>query len=343
MATKYQNPDFISSKDRFGEIDSPNPTLAAKEFLDSAKSRIAVNRAALRASEYWNSNPANPMAIYDELSNAKFVEDAGIKNSIPNLLSIVGNRPPEYFREAIKATEEGVSQAEAFLKSGFFAPARLRDTAEQALQRRAAGYQPASINTALNKVAERVPGGPSAAIANYLARHRSQREIAESIHPVNVPVDNARAYGPGTYFAQTPEVSESLFKGFGPNVYKMDSNLKNILRTLTSKGYLDINDPRATPVMTSQWNDAAVQDLLRKGYIGLRHGDALTNWLVGTPDGPGLKRITDSLKIADQKSLEEILLNLIKLRTVPARPVPNLNRIQRQPTPDGLENDFGAL
>jgi hypothetical protein len=351
MRDKYQNPNFTSSTDRFGQIDSPNPTLAAKDFLDSAKNKIAVNKAALRASEYWGSNPANPMAIYDELSNAKFVKDAGIENSIPNLMSIVGNRPPEYFREAIKATEEGVSQAQAFLKSGVFAPARLRDTAEQALQRGALGYLPASINTALNKAGEFIPGGPSAALSNFLARHRSENLIEETLHPLDVPVDNARAYGPGTYFAQTPEASSKVFEMFGPNVYKMGSNLKNTLRTLTSKGYLDINDPRAVSVKNAEWSDPVIQDLIKQGYIGLRHGDALTNWLVGTLDGPVLKQITDSLKAGNQKTVEEILLDLIKLRTVPARPVPNPNRVgkpriipgQREMVPGELEDDLSVL
>jgi hypothetical protein len=344
MAAKYQNPAFTSSTDRFGEINSPNPTLAAKDFLDSAKARIAVNKAALRASEYWNSNPANPMAIYDELSNAKFVKDAGIENSIPNIQAIIANRPPEYFREAIKATEEGVSQAQAFLKSGVFAPARLRDTAEQALQRGALGYLPASVNTALNKVGEFIPGGPSAALSNFLARHRSQNLIEETLHPLDVPVDNARAYGPGTYFAQTPEASSKVFEMFGPNVYKMDSNLKNTLRTLTSKGYLDINDPRAVSVKNAEWNDPVVQDLIKQGYIGLRHGDALTNWLIGTLDGPALKQITDSLKVGNQKTVEEVLLDLIKLRTVPARPVPNPNTVRKGRTPldemQSITDDF---
>lgn len=316
----YENPDFLQSVNTFGQIDRPQATLAAETVLENLPRRIAVEKAALRASEYWAKNPGfnESTKIYDELLNADFVKQAGIQAYIPNMYSIVNNRTPQQIAEAIRAAEAAGPQAEGFLKSPFLAPARLRDTAETALQRSNSGFTSGFTNSVVNAGAKTLPGGPAALLANRIARHRSTENISDVMHPRDVPVSSGRLYGPGTYFAQTPEDSQRLFSGFGENVYKMNQGLGGALKTMTGKGYLDISDPKAQAVLNSQWDDQVIQDLIKEGFIGLRHGNALTNWLVGTPGGPTLKMAKDA---AEQgKTIQDVLLDLIKIKTVQPKP-----------------------
>jgi TP901 family phage tail tape measure protein len=178
-----------------------------------------------------------------------------------------------------------------------------------------------TTSTGLQKVLDslRISKSTQAMIYSKLAVHRSDNPSLENniMHPKNVPVDNGRLFGPGTYFAENPVESNTTFKSFGFNKYKMNLTQSNKDYIKKSKGYLteeellqyfidNSNSIRSgskgaiTPrrnvgggtiaLNGIDWNDEIIQDLIGKGYLGYKHGDALTNWMVGTP-GWGLKKV----------------------------------------------------
>jgi hypothetical protein len=148
----------------------------------------------------------------------------------------------------------------------------------------------------------REPGPMQAALLRYLGRHRSsERSLNDLVHPDLVPISGGRAYGPPTYFAQTPSLSDDSFSGFGPYIYRMAMGPKEWARTAKSKGYIDDNTLMNTdlkfgdfglsrPENTTRWADPSIQSLLDEGYLGYKHGDAFTDWMVGVTPGLSLKR-----------------------------------------------------
>ena len=151
-----------------------------------------------------------------------------------------------------------------------------------------------SIRSAMS-ASDVVPGGLQAFLLTSLARTRSNRSdiLDNLLHPTQVPVDNARAYGPGTYFAQTKVQSDKIFSHFGPNVYRASASPTDWIKLLFSKGYITPNELREKAIKMGypdfelggqDWNHPFIQALIKEGYVGFKHGDALTNWLVGAGD-----------------------------------------------------------
>jgi TP901 family phage tail tape measure protein len=140
----------------------------------------------------------------------------------------------------------------------------------------------------------------------FNARHRSGTKIGEMLHPTDTPMATGRVYGPGTYLSQTVEGAEKF--PFGPKYHRQAVTLQSILATARSKGYIDpeqmteemgkffsdvpnllghakSNNWRAhkeTPLNEMAWDHPFIQNLIGQGYLGYKHGDAITNWVLGT-------------------------------------------------------------
>ena len=156
------------------------------------------------------------------------------------------------------------------------------------------------LSKILGKYSDKLPSGVQASIYNNTAVHRSGSLIEQILHPELTPLSAGRAFGPGTYFAQTKSFTDSILTGYGTNKYKMDLSMSNKIKTLFSKGYISQdafikemkNFGKQGRLSELNWSDPFIQHLLSKGYIGLKHGDALTNWLIGAKEGYGLKPIS---------------------------------------------------
>jgi hypothetical protein len=147
------------------------------------------------------------------------------------------------------------------------------------------------ISSLVNKVAS--PGIRSIPETLRL-RHRSTQPLLEDFvtHPSAVPVASGRTYGPGTYFAKDPRTSKRLFRGFGDNVYKPKLTIQGMVEQAKSKGYLKLGEDSLPPLGNMDWNDPFIQDAMKQGYIGIKHNDAYTNWLIGTSEDFSLKKVT---------------------------------------------------
>jgi hypothetical protein len=153
---------------------------------------------------------------------------------------------------------------------------------------------------------DKLPPNLQALVHLFAGTTRSKKNITQMMHPANVPVDTGRVYGPGTYFAQLKRLSGQF--AFGPNYYKMSRNPMAIIKTLRSKGYITPDKMQEemgmwfnkeyniaehatsnnwrlhgdTDLNAMKWEDPFIQHLISQGYLGYKHGDALTNWMVGT-------------------------------------------------------------
>jgi len=186
------------------------------------------------------------------------------------------------------------------------------------------GFGGASKAGMFGKLASKLPGGIKATALNQTARHRSIFPIKEVYHPLDVATENAKTFGPGTYFGKNSKVSGSIFRDFGNESHKITTTPKAAIKTLFSKGYANIeqlteewtkNSGRTSYIQNwdklskeskqkfvmdqldgMTWDDPFIQNLIAKGYIGFKNGDALSNWMVGVPgSGYGLKHIPNKL------------------------------------------------
>ena len=167
------------------------------------------------------------------------------------------------------------------------------------------------IENELPKVLDSRMPGLMSVLETLPQRHRSTQPLLQDFitHPRMVPVTSGRNYGPGTYFARDPNISERVFRDFGNNVYKPKITLPGLMKMLKSKGYLRMETVNeGTSVMAKSkskskldlsninfenlaWDDPVIQGLIKEGYIGLQHRDAYTNWLIGTNKNFGLKKV----------------------------------------------------
>jgi len=131
--------------------------------------------------------------------------------------------------------------------------------------------------------------------------HRSQNPITRALPQQQVAMTYGRAYGPGTYFAESELAARQLFRHHGDYLYKMNMSPIAKLKVLRSKGYINKKQFDAMEVElrnaglggrrlsdATSVDDPLVQYLLKKGYIGNNPGLSMTNWLVGNK-GFGLK------------------------------------------------------
>jgi LysM repeat protein len=161
-------------------------------------------------------------------------------------------------------------------------------------------------------IIDSLPGGLGALIQLSRGVHRSQTPLTgiksslERFLDARAGVDKApsSAFGPGMYSATSPFISEKLFSGFGDLQYGTHLSPTAILRVLTSRGFVNPQEVKklakeysertglSVPTMESIGSDYShpfIQELVKKGYIGYRHGDAFTNWALGNMPGMGLK------------------------------------------------------
>jgi hypothetical protein len=163
-----------------------------------------------------------------------------------------------------------------------------------------AAGNPQAAASALGKSVEEVisEGGPmQGALLRYLGRHRSSNPSLGRglMHPEDVPIEAGRVFGPSTYFAQTPEISDSSFSGFGKNIYRVGMKPSGWADTAKSKGYIDraelLDKGLPAPDASTKWSDPLIQNLRDEGYLGFKHGLAFTDWDIGAVPGIGLKKI----------------------------------------------------
>jgi TP901 family phage tail tape measure protein len=157
-----------------------------------------------------------------------------------------------------------------------------------------------------------IPGGLGALIQLSRGVHRSETPLTgvksalERFLDAKAGVDKppSSAFGPGMYNATSSFISERLFSGFGSLQYGTHLSPTAVLRVLKSKGFINPQKVKelaekysqrtglVAPTMESIGSDYShpfIQELVKKGYIGYRHGDAFTNWALGNMPGMGLK------------------------------------------------------
>lgn len=215
--------------------------------------------------------------------------------------------------------------AQQYLSSPLSFISRFKESRAAGKATQAAGFGKYSSGPVLNAVVNSsfIPKPLKNLFEVYAGRTRSGRDNLGSsenmLHPLEVPIDHARAYGPGTYFARTPKFSEQIFKGFGDNVYKMKLDAKAFIKVIKSKGFIEEEniykiiedmgfDPKSLGGMT--WDHPVVQKLMGEGYLGLKHKQAYTSWLTGLP-GFNLrptKQITFGIKNFNYQDLLESTL-----------------------------------
>ena len=209
------------------------------------------------------------------------------------------------FKGRFATLDRGKRGAQSYLSSPLTLLSRLRDKLAIGAESKSGGFSSLANSTLVNHLLEgNLPLiRPIKNIAQtYMGRTRSQRSILEQalLHPNEVPIDNARAYGPGTYFAKTMQKSEEIFSAFGNNIYRSVLSPKAFLKVALSKGYITQNMLEKEALKFGEmsfanshltnlaWDHPFIQHLQKKGYIGYQHRDALTSWLTGTK-GFGLK------------------------------------------------------
>jgi hypothetical protein len=117
------------------------------------------------------------------------------------------------------------------------------------------------------------------------------------------------AFGPGNYFATSRTMSDEIFEGFGPYAYKTALTPSAVLKVLRSKGFATKNEVakiaakiglpgRTLESVGPNADDPLIKGLIDAGYLGYRHNDAFTNWMMGVMPGMGFK-LTKNPKFVD--------------------------------------------
>jgi hypothetical protein len=112
----------------------------------------------------------------------------------------------------------------------------------------------------------------------------------------------ANAYGPGNYFATSGTMSKRSFQAFGPYQYKTALTPSAILKVLRSKGFAtreqvkEVAEKYDMPYASLEGiayraDDPLMKALIDEGYLGYRHLDAFTNWMMGLMPGMGFKLV----------------------------------------------------
>jgi TP901 family phage tail tape measure protein len=161
-------------------------------------------------------------------------------------------------------------------------------------------------------ITDSIPGGPGALIQIARGVHRARAEITDLPSPLeryilsqtspnDIPMN---AFGPGLYSATDSLMSERVFRQFGEFQYGVHLTPKAILKILMGKGFIDppkmekfIQDyikktgthPQGLSSVNANINAPIMQELLKAGYLGYRHGDAFTNWGMGNIPGMSMK------------------------------------------------------
>jgi len=357
---KYDSPLWNAARSKFGDIPSDSsvratPFTLAKTGIGFSQSKLAGLQATEAGVKYALRNGVSNFTE-GILSHPDFPQwqQAGLSkdhlnNLVPWNLGSSNFNFGEFLRQSLQAKNQAknsLTGANDLLnsKSPYLALQKMlwsmHETKVDKKLAQGLGFNMPSKTLA--KLISVLPPNIAALFFNKTARHRSNNIIEELYHPQDIPIENGQVYGPGTYFAQTPEISDKMFSGFGNQVHGMSVTPKAALKTLFGKGYIDSNKlakeyikihgtqsgiQKQANISGNQWrahvgnqldqmpwNDKLIQGLLSKGYIGYKHGDALTNWLVGVPNsGYGLKHIESNLGSSmTMKKNNNPMLNYVK-------------------------------
>jgi TP901 family phage tail tape measure protein len=122
------------------------------------------------------------------------------------------------------------------------------------------------------------------------------------------------AFGPGNYFATSKVTSDKHFAGIGKFVYKTKLTPSAVLKILRSKGFAtsdevakiaEKNGMSGTTLESIEYDadHPLIKALIDEGYLGYRHGDAFTNWMMGVMPGMGFKLIGKPVNTNAPKSV----------------------------------------
>jgi TP901 family phage tail tape measure protein len=206
-------------------------------------------------------------------------------------------------------------------------------------------------------IIDSIPGGLGALIQMYRGVHRSgvpltnlpsplERFLISKTDGSKTPIN---AYGPGLYSATSPVTSEKIFSQFGPYQYRADLTPKAMLKVLASKGFIKFDElakfeaehfaktgqpGRRLHDVNADITAPIVQELMKAGYLGYRHGDAFTNWGIGNIPGMNLKAIG----LPERGSF-----NYVDPSSVPKIATPTLNQTQKIGTNKSLIAKASAI
>ena len=231
-------------------------------------------------------------------------------------------------------------------------------TAKNAAKRNSMLSDPGSVDHYRTQaIIDSIPGGLGALIQMYRGVHRSGVPITEFPSPLErfiiSKTDGSKtpinAYGPGLYSATSPVTSEKIFSQFGPYQYRADLTPKAMLKVLSSKGFIKFDElrkfeddffaktgepGRRLHDVNADVTSPIVQELMKAGYLGYRHGDAFTNWGVGNIPGMNLKKVGGP---------EKGSLGYSAFPDAPELATPSLNETQKIGTSKSLIAKASAL
>ena len=308
----------------------------AKRIIQSYDKHVASIEMQKKIIEIMRRSRSSFQETIQSQEVLALAEQAGIApNYIQNSLGSIGRyispegaSSTDYIKDFAKELmqlKNAKTGAQQYLSSPLSFISRLKESRAAGKVAQAAGFNKYSSGPVLNAVVSSslIPKPLKNLFEVYAGRTRSGRDnlgdASNMLHPLEVPIDHARAYGPGTYFARTPKFSEQIFKGFGDNVYKMKLDAKAFLKVIKSKGFIEeeniykiIEDMGFDPKSLSgmPWDHPVIQKLIGEGYLGLKHKQAYTSWLTGLP-GFSLrptKQITSGIKNFNYQDLLESTL-----------------------------------
>ena len=313
-----------------------NTTQHAQKIIATYDKNVASVALKRRMLSMMLSAPE--LSFQDVIKSPEIIElasKAGIDpNYIQNIMGSISQhmdgryvdpRFHQHYDKELIQLETAKSAAQTYLTSPLSHFSRVKEAKAVAQQSRQAGFSGVLTSPILNTVVESgfIPKPFKNVFETYVGRTRSHRDnlgqTENMKHPREVPIDNARAYGPGTYFARTPKFSDEIFKTFGENMYKHRLSPSALWKVMTSKGYIEEQnvykiieemgfDPRSLGGM--EWDHPVIQKLMADGYLGLKHRQAYTSWNTGLPgfDLKPTRRLTSAIKDLSYEDMIKTIL-----------------------------------
>jgi len=280
-------------------------------------------------------------------------DTASISNLFKNIGLDIISPVTSTFKKVKTATMDALSKKFADTPFG-----QNMATAKNAAKRNSMLSDPGSVDHYRTQaIIDSIPGGLGALIQMYRGVHRSGVPITEFPSPLErfiiSKTDGSKtpinAYGPGLYSATSPVTSEKIFSQFGPYQYRADLTPKAMLKVLSSKGFIKFDElrkfeddffaktgepGRRLHDVNADVTSPIVQELMKAGYLGYRHGDAFTNWGVGNIPGMNLKKVGGP---------EKGSLGYSAFPDAPELATPSLNETQKIGTSKSLIAKASAL
>jgi TP901 family phage tail tape measure protein len=264
------------------KIDNLDPREPAINALSTLQRYMAPKTGSVKYGLQYRNIPKNILQ--------NFIKNPIIraKNSLSELRQI--------------ASTKGLSSTNAFIRN----MAMARQTAGKASH-----YQ-------IQAIVDSMPGGFEGLLQLLRGVHRTRNPYTAAPLSIyerlamsktgegNTPIN---AFGPGNYFATSGLISKNQFDHFGEYAYKTALTPSAIFKVLRSRGFATSEDVKKVaekndmPFATLEGiaHDAdhpLMKALIDEGYLGYRHMDAFTNWMMGIMPGMGFK-LVEKPKIAD--------------------------------------------